>query len=100
MTTRTIEDFAARLDADQALAGQFVACLQAAPEGGTVTAAVGFAVANGFSATPDEMELYLTAVFQRSQELSDGALDKVSGGLPVFVTSPGGWNRTGLWTYR
>lgn len=100
MATQTIQDFAARLEADQALAGQFVACLQAAPEGGTVAAAVGFAAANGFAATPDEMERYLTAVLQRNRELSDGALDSVSGGLPVFATTPGGWNRTGLWTYR
>ncbi|MFO7481774.1 hypothetical protein [Oceanibaculum nanhaiense] len=92
MTAQTIEDFAARLDADQALAGQFVACLQAAPEGGTVTAAVGFAAANGFAATADEMERFLNAVAQRHRELSDEALDTVAGGLPgLWGAGFGGW---------
>jgi len=92
MTTQAIQDFAARLDADQAFAGQFVACLQAAPEGETVTAAVGFAAANGFAATPDEMEHYLTAVLQRNRELSDESLDTVAGGLPgLWGSGFGGW---------
>lgn len=85
MTTQTTEDFAVRLDADQALAGQFVACLQVAPEGDTVTAAVGFAAANGFTITADEMARFLDAVAQRNRELSDGALDNVAGGLPGLL---------------
>ncbi|MFO7481773.1 hypothetical protein [Oceanibaculum nanhaiense] len=98
MTTQTIEDFAARLDADRAFAGQFVACLQAAPEGSAVTAAVGFASQNGFAATPDEMERYLEAVLKRNRELSDDALDNVAGGLPGLWGS--GFGNTIGWTYR